>query len=335
MLQQDKVAVHTLCAGMAQWWFDVGYVNYSNPLLMKHIGELAKVFQQATRDCDRTSEAQIAYVVDEGSLPLFRVGARLAFEGVTRNVQMLEHLGATVEYYLACDLDRLPERIRLIVLGTSVAPSEAQKAALERLKSKGRVIVFLHAPGFYPWRKGQTSAEAMQEFTGLPLWFVNNPVASRAVVDFPDGRWMSMQSKGTVFEADRPALPSYCPCPYIEPDARMLVLAHLDNSGGALAVREEPDWTAIYSALSTLPREMMLSAMRKAGVHRYLTSEDQVWATKGLLGVCVNEGGEKTIRLKKAGRVRDALTGEVFDTDAEGVFTVVFAPRATRLFILE
>ncbi|MBR6471245.1 MAG: beta-galactosidase [Victivallales bacterium] len=335
LLQQDKVAIHTLCAGLAQWWFDVGYVNYSNPTLMAYIGKLARVMDEAVRQYDRTSEAQIAYVVDEQSLPYCRVGSRLAFETVTRNVPLLERLGATVEYYLASDLERLPERIRLVILGTSFAPDESQLQALKRLKTDGRVILFLHAPAFYPWRKGQTASEAMQEFTGLPLGVVPDAVAAQAVMDFPDGKWLPPDCKGQVFAADRPNNASYRPCPFVEPDAHTLVLAHLPNAGGAIAEQEHSDWTALYCTVAMPPRELLLSAMKKAGVHRYITSADQVWATKGLLGVCVKEGGAKTIALKSPGQVRDALSGEVFFTDADGVFTVEFTPRSTRLFYLE
>ncbi|MBO4618747.1 MAG: beta-galactosidase [Victivallales bacterium] len=335
LLQQDKVAIHTLCAGLAQWWFDVGYVNYSNPVLMKRIGELARAMDEAVRKCDRTPEAQIAYVVDEGSLPYCRVGSRLAFETVTRNVPLLERLGTTVEYYLASDLERLPKRIRLVILGTSFVPDEQQLQALRHLERDGRVVLFLHAPGIYPWREGQTPAESMREFTGFPLGVVSDAVPSRAMVDFPDGRWLPLELQGKTFAADRPNGAPYQPCPYVEPDAHTLVLAHLENSGGAVAVQEHSGWTALYCALAMPPRELLLSAMKKAGVHRYITSADQVWATKDLLGICVKEGGAKTITLKQPGQVRDALSGEVFTTDDAGIFTVEFAPRSTRLFLLE
>ena len=102
-----------------------------------------------------------------------------------------------------------------------------------------------------------------------------------------------------------------------------------------MAVQEHPEWTALYCALAMPPRELLLSAMKLAGVHRYINSADQVWATKDLLGICVKEGEAKTIFLKSPGRVRDALSGEVFATDADGAFTVEFTPRATRLFYLE
>ena len=337
LLQQSKVAIHTLCAGMAQWWFDVGYVNYSNPLLMKHIGELARVLDEAVRTRDRTPMAQIAYVVDEESLPLFRVGARLAFETVTRNVPLLERLGAPVEYYLASDLARLPERIRLVILANSLAPNEQQRQALRRLQADGRVVLFLHAPGMVPWRDGQTAADAMREFTGgLPLGLVPDAVPAQATVDFPDGKWLPREMQGTVLKADRPGDAPYQPCPFVEPDARTLVLAHFPNSGGAIAVQEHPAWTALYCALALPPREFLLAAMKKAGVHRYIMDDDaQVWATRELLGVCVRDGGPRTIFLPRPGRVRDALTGEVFQTDADGGFTVEFAARDTRLFVIE
>ena len=54
-----------------------------------------------------------------------------------------------------------------------------------------------------------------------------------------------------------------------------------------------------------------------------------------MIGVCVEQGGDYTIRLKRSAKVRDALTNETFVTDEDGVFTAPFRNNQTRLFFLE
>ena len=79
----------------------------------------------------------------------------------------------------------------------------------------------------------------------------------------------------------------------------------------------------------------VLASCAKAGVHRYCDEPALVWATRGMVGVCVEQGGDYTIRLKHPARVRDALTDERFATDEAGVFTAPFRNNQTRLFLLE
>ena len=339
LLQQEKQAAFTLCNGLAQWWFDVGQISYENPRLMARIGELATAIKDLTMRCDRGSTAQIAVVVDEQSLPWARVPSDWPLENITYLVPELERLGASVQYYYASDLERLPASTRVILLTTSLAPSPAQVAALKRWQSEGRVIFYFHAPGLVPWRSGLTPEESMREFTGMPLVLAENGVTAEPVtVTAADGDWLPANLLGHELRKtywgtrSRPIRPA----PTVVPDAQTKVLAQFAGGEPAIAVRDFGDWTGIHLATAYVPRELFLAAMRKTGVHRYIETADQVWATRDLLGICVKEGGERAIHLPQpAARLRDVLSGEDFTPDADGAFHVDFAPRATRLFIIQ
>jgi len=83
---------------------------------------------------------------------------------------------------------------------------------------------------------------------------------------------------------------------------------------------------------------LFLAALaERAGIHRYVTTPDQVWATSTLLGISVDAPGPRTIRLPRghAGdALRDPLSGETFPVDRQKCATVDFAEGATRVFFL-
>ncbi len=341
--QQEKVAVHTLCTGMTQWWFDVGYVRFSHPRVMECIRNIMRVMEEGIRDYDRTSAAEIAMIVDEHSFTLARVGGAITLETTSIHSPLIERLGNTVEYYLPEDLDQLPERIRVIFVTTSFAPTEKQAAALKRLRKDGRVIVYLCAQGVYPYRDGMTPAQSMQEFTGMPLAVDFQPALCRAVIDAPDGKWLPKSLQGAKLlrnwhdtGRDPKVIPTMNPFVYAksaQPDMR--ILAHYGDGRGALAVYDGGDWTGLWAGVPELPRELLVAALEQAGVHRYCEEPALVWATQEMLGVSVEQGGEYTLRLKTPAKVRDALTGESFTTDEDGRFTAPFRHNQTRIFCPE
>ena len=281
LLQQEKQAAFTLCNGLAQWWFDVGQISYENPVLMARIGELAQTIKDLTMTCDRTSAAQIAVVVDDKSLPWARIPSEWPLENITYLVPELERLGASVQYYYASDLDKLPESTRVILLTTSLAPSPAQVSALKRWQSSGRIIFYFHAPGMIPFREDLSTEESMREFTGMPITLADEVKPAPVKVTNPDGDWLPASLLGAELRKtywgtrNRPIKPA----PIVVPDVQTKVLAQFVSGAPAIAVKEFDDWTGIHLATAYVPRELFLSAMRKAGVHRYIETADQVWAT--------------------------------------------------------
>ena len=101
--------------------------------------------------------------------------------------------------------------------------------------------------------------------------------------------------------------------------------------------RVNDDWTSAYAAVAAPPREFLAALAERAGIHRYVTTPDQVWATSTLLGISVDAPGPRVIRLPQghAGdALRDPLSGETFPVDWQKCATVDFAEGATRVFFL-
>ncbi len=332
LLQQDKEAIRSLCTGQAQWWFDVGCIPYTNPVMMAEIGRLVKLFQTTVpRGLAGESRAEIAVVIDEDGLGLICPNDYCAYDLLRGVMPDLNRLGATVEYYLASDLERIPDRIRMLVFPCSFAPDARQKAAIERFKADGRVLLFLYAPAI---ADSAEPAAAMSAFTGLPFGLAREGVAAKMTLDAPDGKYLPETLRGRALATNGDRI--YHPCPFVRAEEGVAVLGHYPDGSGALAVREYDDWTSAYAAVAAPPREFLAALAERAGIHRYVTTPDQVWATSTLLGISVDAPGPRVIRLPQghAGRMlRDPLSGETFPVDQQCA-TVDFAAGATRVFFL-
>ncbi len=342
VLQQTKETLHNLLSGMAQWWFDVGSVRFESPLLMDCIRKLSGVVDEVTLECSRESVAQVALVLDEAAMDWVTVECSSVNEGAMLNQRILASMGTPYEVYLAQDLENLPERIRLVFLPFCLQEDPEQNAALERLRAEGRTLFFLGTPGVIPADQNSTAAQAARRMTGLPLEPYLSPKAVRKITLQTVPGWIAPDQAGVVLAGsgwqDGPG--RYLR--YALGDEPGVLRLGVDENGRcALGVRPETEggFTGFLGRF-LLPKEILPALYQHAGVHRYVLSGDQVWASPDVVAVCVEEGGLKVVRLPAASRqpdthARDMLTGETFPVDAEGVFQVEFEPLTTRVFRLE
>jgi len=99
-------------------------------------------------------------------------------------------------------------------------------------------------------------------------------------------------------------------------------------------IKPQQGWTAVFSAVPMLPASLLRRIARLSNVHEYVQTEDVIWASRGMLAICVRERGLRKIALPHRATVRDLYTRQEVAKSAD-VFEVTFAPRATRLFRLD
>jgi hypothetical protein len=320
VLQQNKEMAHIFTAGAAQWWFDVGRNRYDDPALMRRLGELIKT-AGAALNLDRSPVDQTAMIVDERSLGYMRPGDSMGGWLLNRQLPALSRIGAPVGHYLSADLPKLADR-RLFLFMTSFAPTRAERAAVDALKSGGRVLLFFYAPGIY--RDGKLDESAMAEFTGMRLRMTRTAAELRA--KWSPGHPLTEGLAGEL-AGIREAVSPVC---YAD-DPGAAVLAAFADGRPAIAVKPHGGWTAVFSAVPMLPAKFLRRLARMAGAHLYIETEDVVWAAREMLAVSVYEPGTRTIRLPRPAAVEDLYSGEQIAA-AAGSFEARFEARATRLF---
>ena len=323
ILQQDKELANVLVHGAAQWWFDVGGNKYNDPALMGRLGELTADASR-TLELDRSPADQVAFVVDEKSLCYLRVADPLGRWLLMGQLPALHRLGAPVGHYLVTDLPRIADR-KLFIIATSFAPTAEDRRALDALKRDGHVLLFLYAPGLY--RNGRLDEGAMADLTGINLRLSTDPAPLR--VTLTGGHSLTDGLQGLTYGENHETFPIV----YADdPDATLL--GTLADGRAGLVVKKHDGWTALHSTVPMLPAALLRNIARAAGVHLYISTEDVVYASRGLLAVSVKEPGRRTIRLPRRANVRDLYTGADVATDAES-FDADFADRATRVFVLQ
>lgn len=322
ILQQEKELANCIVNGAAQWWFDVGGNKYNDPALM---GRIAGLVDSATAavNLDRTAVDEVAMVVDENSLCYLRVGDPIGNWFLIGMLPAVHRIGAPVAHYLLSDLPAIADR-KLFLLMTSFAPTAAQRRAVDALKRDGHVLVFFYAPGLY--RDGRLDEAAMEEFTGIRLRL--DGVGGPLNVKIRAGDRLTEGLDGLVVGAGS----NVAPIVYVDDPAAMPLGTYPDGRVG-MAVRRFGSWTAVFSGVPIFQASVLRRLAQEAGVHFYIDTEDVIWASRQLVAVCVNQGGQRTIRLPSQRRVQDLYTGQKI---VSGVteFRADFAPRQTRVFVI-
>lgn len=345
ILQQTKESMHNLLTGMAQWWFDVGYIDFSDSEVMRWIGKCVKIMKEITLEHSREPAAQVAIVMDEASIDWLTFGSNMV-GAVTRSLQRtISNLGTPYEVYLTQDLPILPERIKLVVLPLSLQWTQEQLQGIEMLKNEGKTFLFLGTPGAIPPEGTDMSQdESIRKFTGMPLRFKTLKTTPECIVDTPDNEWVNAEEYGNIYNvtawSDKPEGSLIA---YIPEDTDVKVIArYIDKSKnkrlplGAIGVSETPVSTTIFSGVVELPLQVWDSIYKRAGVHQYIDTPDQVWATKDAFAVCVKKGGARIITLpRRCTRIRELFSGETFEVDNENKTSVIFKPLETKVFLME
>jgi hypothetical protein len=309
ILQQNRELGNVIANGVAQWWFDVGANRYDDPRLMAHLGTLRAAAERAL-DYDRTPVDEIAAIVDGRSLAYVQVGGRITSWLVGQQIPELARVGAPVAYYTLEDLRTLAPR-RMYVFLTGFAPTAEQRAAVEALKSDGRVLVFVGPQGIY--RDGRLEPEGMSDLTGIRLGLDRN--AAPLACQWQGREYGTREALGPLGIADDPAAE---------------VLGTLADGRPGLVRKRMDGWTAVHSTAPTLPAALLRSLAEEAGVHCYVPVGDVVWAGRETLSVWSPTEGPCPVELAAPATVVDLVTGE---TLAEGVthLDVPIGPAGTRI----
>jgi hypothetical protein len=336
VLKREYAAVRARGAG--QWWFDMGDGWFSDPTILSLFGEMNRLGQRALRDPEGPRlEPEIAVLLSERSA-LRQAGGALGdmwFKGLTAQVAALDRIGAPVGLYLLDDIERIPDA-RMVVLLNAFDLTSAERRAIERLKSGGRVIVFVYTAGVGTvGSRGQVreSAAGIRELTGQPVREVGaGPFRVRLTED-PMCKGLRFTEAVHGMAADSYG-PDLAASPRYAVEGSGDALGTFGDGGVALSVRRMPGWTSVYSAAPGLPPGLLRNLARTAGVHVYSDTDDAFYAGRGLVALHVREPGEKIITLASRMIVRELLGDDsaehetdVIHFHAEAFETRVFGVR--------
>ncbi|MFQ6096411.1 MAG: beta-galactosidase [Armatimonadota bacterium] len=303
-----RAAVNAVAARHGMWWFDMTTGWYEDARLLETLGRL-KAMADRTLQRERPRPTEVAVVCDPESFYVMRDWQtrqdRVTPELFTSGFAHLFTMGAPFDVLILDDLMRAdaPD-YRCYVFLNTYHVDEAERAELSRrLHRGGKCLVFTYCPAFSSER-GLDVAHA-EELLGLDLALRREPAPMRVTVTEDGARLMGVKA-GFGWGPEEKQAPS------LEvSDSEATVLARYADGSPAVAFKEQGDWSVVFTGTGPAPRELLRLALRRAGVHVYLDTPDNLYVGANLVALHTTTAGEKVVRLPGEFAVRDALTGRL------------------------
>lgn len=313
-----------ICRGMAAWWFDMRSGWYDEPPFMEIITKLNRIAEKSI-DFDRSSNAEIAIVVDEHSLLYTELNSRLTIHLLSAQRLQNGRIGAPVDYILLDDIGKAKD-YKMYVFLNAFRVTPEQKNEIDRLSARNaRALVWVYAPGFI----GETlDSKNSEQLTGFSLNYtldeksldvqLTDLGASVLNISNEDGRYGMNYTGGRV--NFRPAPPSVVGPVFYADDPDAIVLGILETNGKPGLVRKELNGMQVYySAAPSLSSHVLRSIAEIAGVHIYTNENDAFHSNKSFISLHTNKAGKRTLKFPISTDVYDVYNEKTIAANSNEV----------------
>ena len=328
------------------WWFDFfGGYFYAEPL-MKEIKNMVHV-QDRLKDVTLASNAQIAVFGDVESMYYTQAFSSLATDLLVTVPDELARIGAPYDIFNFSDLDhpRLDlNRYKLFIfLNTFKIDAKKRTFIQNKLKTKGRTLLWIYAPNYIQEKGFSTEAiaaitdikvirRAGQEvdvkvkkegfFAQLPadIQYGFSKVKITASSNYNTVNDVSTKNISPMFEIDDPAVE---------------VLGTFQDGKTAFARKNLQNHITLYSTVGNMPAPVYREIARNAGVHIYYEGTDPVYINNRLIGIHMQHDAEHLIKLpnQKNLKVEELFDGGITEV-LNGACALPHQAGQTKLYLL-
>jgi len=315
-----------LAFGIGTWWYDMSGGWFADEEIMNGIAEARQAFERDL-SIKGAPRADAAAIVSEDSNHWVapRDGGHVRYNGVKAQIEELNFAGVPYRVYLQSDLPAMPDH-RMFLFMNPYRITDEERAAIERLKNRGRTLVFMHAPGAVT--RGD-AARAITEITGIRVEALTGQpnlnalvleAAHPLVADLPAG----LSNPGSV------RTPAFA---VTDPEATPLA-EYVHSNRVAAALRDFGDWRSVYICPPRLTADFANRLARDAGCWVAAKPGNAVYANEHVITVHAIFGGAETLRLARPSRVLDLSTGKVISERSQTI-EVQLVRGETRWFALK
>lgn len=310
--------------GVGQRYMDIAKDNFKDPAIVEACSRARKWMCEAMKR-PRGHHSEVAVISNPESE--FYLGYRMTGENLI-GVGLYEHqlpafyrAGAPFDWYLIDDLEAVEKGpAKVIVFLDCEFMTARHRAMVERLKSKGRTLVFLHAPGYVC--EERLSQEAMEKVIGFKVKGIGKaPLLSKHPVTKEEYGWASSQ-KGLF-------------APVVTEGVKPL-------ANGVDALKDVPliaekdfgTWTSCFAGVPGLSPKLLREIFRKAGVHIYETSGAVLSANASWIMVHTRKAGRYEVKLPQVcRRVTEIVSEKVLGENVSHVTLDLDAKRTAVLML--
>lgn len=300
--------------GTQRQWFSLMTSWHHDRELLQEFGRQIQL-RNSLPSYDITGTEEIAVVVDDRSFAWYPPETKMPSAWIPSLLRSISHTGAPLGVWLLSDIDKLPERIKVVVVSGCAAPDPKDLAKLKAAIEKGGRSFLLVGPvGLIDPVKGEWDVKRTAALTGLALQIEDGTHTSQVLL--PDKTVLG--NSGVI----QPRL-------FVEKDA----LASYEDGKGALASTTLSGgktllWTGVVPGNETWLRNWLA----QAGVHLYAPENYFVHASHDLVSITAPREGEVTLAWPEEVSVKDLFDGW---TGQGKDMTCPFEAGQTRLFRVE
>lgn len=303
--------------GVGLWYMDIGRENFRHPEILAAVGRMRQAAEESLRR-DRAHLSEVAVVSNPESE--FYLGYRrteannVSYVGYVDQMATLYRSGVPFDWYVADDLDAVAKRnYKLVLFLDCQYLTDRQAQFVERLKSEGRTLVFLHATGYVS--ETGLSRERMERTCGVRM---RAETVRGQVADSGVGK--GLYQKGLFLPAEGETL--------------MNGFGELARTPIVRRVRH-PGYVSVFASVPCLSASVLRGLYREAGVFVYTDQDVVLSANRSWLMLHTNHDDTYEVRLPRScRRITDVTTGEEVARDAT-CFQKRMKRHTTGVFLIE
>ena len=316
---------NTVTHGVGLWYMDLNGGWFRDPSLVETVGRMTK-WSHVSMSHSRRRNAQVAVISAPESE--FYLGYRetpdneIGFGLYHDQMEELYRTGAPFDWYLIDDLEAIKTRdYRVYIFLDCFYLTDAQRKTIKQLQSNHRALVWFYAPGYAS--QENLSQQRMEDLTGFR--FEQTPQGTLK------GNLAGTQREYGIDKTQR-SIFTVLP----EDGVRQLAMGvgELKNKI-VLAERTRDGWTSLFSSVTGVPSDLLGKVYARAGVHRYIESDDPISANESWLMIHTRTAGTKHVRLpSRCKKVTEITTERVVAENADH-FSMELPQFSTAVFLLE
>ena len=312
--------------GVGLWYMDLEGGFFRDPKLLDALGRMRRWGEVAL--CHpRAHRSQVAVVSNPESE--FYMGPR---SSAANNVVMTSYIeqmgafysaGAPFDWYLIDDLAAVEQADPRVVVFLDCQFMRAEHLAVaRRLRTKGRTLVFFHAPAYVS--ETDLSRSRTEELTGFGVRIAagETPLSLR---DAQTGRTLGngKPQRGLFLPVTRAG-------------DRIYATGTGTAEGSPVAVLRELDgWRSVYIAVPAVTPGMLRDVYRKSGVHLYTDRDVVLSANDAWVMLHTKEAGDYRVTLPGRARKVTEVTTEAVVGENLASFTWPLGKHRTAIFLVE
>lgn len=303
-----RVAANDLVHGAQRQWFGL-MASWHDDDALQHEFARQRGYADTALTLDRAPTEEIAFVVDDTSFAWTPPESTLLRHTNKALLRAAGTLGAPIRVWLLSDVDRLPTRIRFVVVADAraAAPEDIRKLG-GLIEAGGLTMVVVGTPGLVDPVTQTWDTEAPSRLLGLPV-VVDTEGGPAGVTPALDEGPAQVRPRAYAREGDAVRYT----------DGKSALLERELAAGGRL----------LWCGVPPVSRALLRGWMEDAGVFFHAPAGCQVNASRELVSVTSPAAESVALRWRDAVTVRDLYDGW---TAVGETFDCPFAAGQTRLF---